>query len=71
MNGSHPRPPGCSYFSWSQPNRIIDTLAPAIPMIAATSVMPTSCEMTTIMSVDENEYSTQRARLILCERSRM
>lgn len=62
MKGNHPPLPATSYFSCSHPNRIIDTFAPAIPMSAATSVIPTSWEMTTIIRVDEKEYSTHRAR---------
>ena len=71
MKGSHPRPPGCSYFSCSQPNRIIETFAPAMPMRAVTSEIPTSWAMITIMRVDDREYSTQRARLIFRDRSLM
>ena len=53
-------PPGCTYFSWSQPKRIIETLTPKIAMIAATSKMPTICAMSTIMMDELREYSTQR-----------
>ncbi|SKF62629.1 Uncharacterised protein [Mycobacteroides abscessus subsp. abscessus] len=69
-NGSHPPVPAVSYFSWSQPNRIIEMFAPQIPISAATSEMPTSWAITTIISVDDREYSTQRARLICWDRSR-
>ncbi len=59
INGSMP-PPGCSYFSCSQPNRIIDALTPKMAMRAATSEMPTICAIKTIMIDDDREYSTQR-----------
>ncbi len=52
--------PGCSYFSTSQPNRIIEALTPKIAVSAAMSRIPTSDAMSTTMSDELNAYSTQR-----------
>ena len=59
QKGSSP-PPGSTYFSCSQPKRIIETLTPKIATMAATSKMPTICAMSTIMMDELSEYSTQR-----------
>ena len=53
----------------NQPNRIMAALTPKRAMSAATSVMPMSIAISTIMSEDETEYSTQRARLMPRSRS--
>ena len=69
QNGSHPPPPGSSYFSCNQPKRIIDAFTPTIASSAVRSAIPTSWAITTIINDEESEYSTQRARLILRARS--
>ena len=57
--GSQPPLPGLSYFSCSQPNRIIDALTPKMAMSAAASEIPTICAMRTIITDELREYSTQ------------
>jgi hypothetical protein len=69
VNGSQPRPPGSSYRSCNQPNRIIEVFTPTRARSAATSAIPTSWAISTIISDDDNEYSTQRALLRCCARS--
>ena len=59
VNGNMP-PPGCSYFSCSQPNRIIDALTPNSAIRAAKSMMPRICAISTIITDELIEYSTQR-----------
>ena len=60
MNGSHPPFPGCSYFSCSHPNKIIEALTPKIEIIAEISETPVTCAIKTIITDELMEYSTQR-----------
>ena len=64
------RPPGGFADSWSQPNRIIATLAPMMPMSAETLSIPEYSAIRTTMIVALKEYSTHRKRLIPARRSR-
>ena len=50
-------------ISMIQPNRIIETLTPAMAISAATSVIPDTTAMSRIISVADSEYSTHRNRL--------
>ena len=59
QNG-HSEPPGRSYRSWTAPKKIIATLAAKMPISAATSLIPVSIAMSTIITDDESEYSAQR-----------
>ena len=60
QNGSSP-PPGCSYFSCSRPNRIMETLTPNSATSAAMSLIPVIMAMSTIMMEELSAYSIQRA----------
>ena len=60
INGSQPPFPGVSYFSCNQPNKIMEALTPKMAIIAATSETPTISAISTIMTDELIEYSTQR-----------
>src|SRR5665811_916109 len=60
-NGSHPPSPGTSYFSCSQPNRIIDAFTAKIAMSVNRSVTEQICAISQIITEDDSAYSTQRA----------
>ncbi|CAB5025998.1 unannotated protein [freshwater metagenome] len=60
MNGIQPPEPGVSYFSCSQPKRIIDAFTPKMASSAAASEIPQICAMRTIITDELIEYSTQR-----------
>src|SRR6056297_1752897 len=71
QNGPHHTfSPGGLTTSITQPNRIMAALAAAITISAAMSVIPVIVAMITIISVAENEYSTQRNRFRPCSSSR-
>ena len=55
--------PGGFISSCNQPNRIIATLAPAMPMSALSPVMPVYAQISNTMMVELIEYSSQRNRL--------
>ncbi len=55
--------PGVVYFSWSHPNKIIETFTPKMAKRAAISLMPFSWSITMIMIDELSEYSTQRKML--------
>ena len=73
MPATHPNQNGVHHvgrsmslvISISQPKRIIDALTKPIAISAARSVMPVTRAISTIIKVEEMEYSTQRNRLRL------
>ncbi len=60
QNGSQLGLPGCSYFSWSAPKRIMAALTPKMASSAAMSLMPVIMAISTIMSDELKKYSIQR-----------
>ena len=62
--------PGGFSCSWSQPNRIIATLAPATAITALIDVIPKQKLIRMTITVALKEYSTHRKRLMPRCRSR-
>jgi len=56
--GRYPPFPGVSYFSCSQPNKIMEALTPKIEIIAVISATPVTCAIKTIITDELIEYST-------------
>ena len=61
--------PGGFMRSWSQPNKIMATFAPAMATTAVTSVMPLYDAINSTIRVALTEYSTHRNRLMPRPRS--